>query len=1412
MPTNWDDFTVADDSAEGTDWSQFTPDQPDIKLNPYDVARLQSPGPMTPFGPPNPQEVATVFAPVLNAEMAGLDLLKQGASAIGRGVVRAADVPTDIANRMRGATQGVGPYVPRLNELPRPQLATVDTSELGPDQTGLQVAAGVGNLLAGTANQLVPPFAPPEVGLTLPLLGGEGAIPRIASGVYGAAALADLPDQLEQAVSVIKDPNVPLGEKIQAAGQPILNTGFGALMLKHALTKGVPDASTIKEAAKVYGDMRPLAGEGEGKVSTKESGEGIQPQTKEGVQDAAKGPERILLTPEWADKLPPTPVGVTRVFHGEGGAEGGGLGGAWFTTNPERAASHGESVSYVDVPDAVAESSAVPGTKGDVDLSKYPELLKQSQPVEGAKAKVHEIKEEPGPKPTTKQPDENVPAPRDTLNLETVKTLTPAVMSADGRMMTDASHVEAARKIMREWEQAPGEQGFKTDTGHFITRAQGAEVFKRLEPNYNMLNPHGLYSEDLAGSGRLSHLDAVRYDDLVKEMKAALKRADFDTFTRIQREVEQIKNRQKKAGYAPAKEPVTPKPTETPATVPPQTPPTPVPKPPTLTPESTIRDARAVVSTFGPIQQAVESLEKATAPAVRTAYEAVKAFGKEALGTGKMTDYRRAVLNWSAKLQRSFGEAAEFQRDIQKRVPDPVRREAITNWIQAGGDTALLARRAAQTADPKLAAGYMAATKLTPEELAVANHVKGTFNTLGRKGQAYDVVHNFLQNYTPQIWDLGKSPGFAGARTLRDKFKFDRARSFDTFFDGEQAGYVPKTKDISKLLPVYSHEMNTVIAARELVQEMSKGKALDGRPLVATRGAGVPVDGPQGQATLVLPKVQEADIRDYKALENQPALNGWKWVSKDTAGNPVFSKSDLVLHPDAYARIKAVLGKSAIREWYQTKTSVAAEIPKKIVQGLDIANSVTKRTMLGLLAPFHQVQEATHAIGHRVNPMFGIPKIDLVRDVKQIDAAKHGLMLLPDRVTESQFMEGFKTSGLVSKLPGIGPLADHYSNYLFHEYIPGLKYKTYSAILGRNEKVYAPDVASGKLKPEDVKVLSAEQTNAAFGHLNFADLGRNPTIQHIMQLGLLAPDFLEARARFAGQSIKGLTSAKVGREQLVALATLAVAQAGLAYTSAKLTGGTYDPKRPFEMVLGNRRYTLRSVPEDVSSALSDTRKFIHSRLSPIIGKGALQYASGVNYRGQRVTAGQTTKELLQQPIPISARGFLEIGNSPLSGWEQLLGAVGLRVSRYSPASEVTKLADKWRETASPKQQSVLARRQQEVLPDSDLSKLRDDLGKSDFKAAHEEYNRLLESKKASDIFKTLRPFTVVDRGGEYQRHEKGFAGLSMKDQREFEKTLSPSDKVKVRDARKERDDEFKKFQELLKSERQLQGESVAAPY
>ena len=740
----------------------------------------------------------------------------------------------------------------------------------------------------------------------------------------------------------------------------------------------------------------------------------------------------------------------------------------------------------------------------------------------------------------------------------------------------------------------------------------------------------------------------------------------------------------------------------------------------------------------------------------------------------KMSEVDRVTTSRSAKLQKSFDESRRAQKEVNRVIPNKQRQGAASVYREANGDMALLKQWETNAKQKWMRDFARIAQTLTPAEIAIVNKAKAAFDILEARGNAYDVLKSHRDNYIPHVWDV-KQPGMGfgfGGGMLKQRFRFSKARTFDTFFDGDQAGFKPKNVALGDLLPTYIHELNRTIADRQMVQELSKGVNSKGEPLVVPRGISKVVDGPEGQAVLVTPKTsKDVDTSHYRVMENQPALSNWTWSGKDTDGNPIFMKSDLAVHPDVYRRLNSILGQSAFKTWYRDQTGGMSQIPKAIAKGIDVAQSAMKREMFGFLAPFHQVQEGTHAIGHAVNPFFGVPKVNL-RDAGQMDAARHGLMLLPDRTTGGHYLEGVGAqSSLLSKGlrktgkagAAVSDVIDGYQDYLFHQYIPGLKYKTYQAILERNLKRYQPEIASGELTPADVKTLSAEQSNAAYGHLNYALLDRNPTMQHLAQLTLLAPDFLEARGRFVGQAVKGLSS-KVGTEQLRAVATLAVAQAGSAFVLSQLLGTDYDPKHPFEVIYKGRRYAMRSVPEDLFGLLKDTRQFAYSRVNPLTVKTGIQLATGLNYRGEKTTATDTMTELLAGYIPITARSIPGLRslteasrNNPVSPLQQLAGSLGLRISRYSPVSETYKLAGAWMDEQK-------MSRDKGSYPISKYQQLRYALEDGDIDRAQTAYGELK---------KTMTPTKILDGFKESVNHP--FTGAKATDAK-FAASLKGYDK------------------------------------
>src|SRR6185312_5321104 len=513
--------------------------------------------------------------------------------------------------------------------------------------------------------------------------------------------------------------------------------------------------------------------------------------------------------------------------------------------------------------------------------------------------------------------------------------------------------------------------------------------------------------------------------------------------------------------------------------------------------------------------------------------------------------------------------AERIKREAGRVANDRAQR-GMTVWRQAKGDPVVLKDWAAKAKGKMFKQAAEDALKLKPDQVAFAQKAGTTFDILGKRGQHYDVLGPLKDAYIPQIWETGKRfSGFGGSK-LRSKFKFAKASTFKNYFEGDQAGWIPKrgAMEIGNNLPMYMTEMNKVIADRQFAQDAAKINSKEGEPLLVARGRAEPVTGKKGAAVLVTPQSHgkakdihgnPVDQSKYIEEHGQPALKKWRWVGKDTNGKPIFMQSDVAVHPELATRMNAMMGRSKIRQWYDQPVTGFSTIPRAILKNLDVGQSVMKREMFGLFAPFHMVQEGTHAVGHTVNPFFGLERMDKMTP-EMLDAAKHGLMLKPNKITGSNYLEGVGArkqfiSQVTRRFGGeagrrVANMMEDFQTHLFDQYIPSLKWKTYQHALQRNLKRYAKDIKAGTVTVSDVKALTATQANAAYGHLNLALLDRSPTLQHLWQIAGLAPDFLEARGKFVAQAGKTLLGSKSGAEQLRAIAVLASAQAALAAVAA----------------------------------------------------------------------------------------------------------------------------------------------------------------------------------------------------------------------------------------------------------------------
>jgi hypothetical protein len=694
------------------------------------------------------------------------------------------------------------------------------------------------------------------------------------------------------------------------------------------------------------------------------------------------------------------------------------------------------------------------------------------------------------------------------------------------------------------------------------------------------------------------------------------------------------------------------------------------------------------------------------------------------------TDFFRAIKEWGLADNKASFEARAFIQKLSKAVRDPLVREAITNYIEADGDQNLLAQRAAASGIQDRP-GYEAAQRLTNDQRAFADNVRQYFDAMINEGIKAGILDHAVNNYITHLW---KRPNKvtqalqADLQTgrLQTNFKYARKRIFDSFFEGEQAGYRPLSKDVGALIATYDLAFNRSVAARAMIKSLRDAVADDGKKVAMLSGMTQPV--PAGQmppeAYLIRSRFRPkdavtADGRSYEVV-NHPALRGWKFVIQDGLKPPSFYQADMLIHPDHAQFLRNVLTGSA---WREGKL-------KAVVGPIFKTAALAKQTRLSL-SLFHLDQEGLHSLFHRVNPA-NLEQINF--DDPAQSALVRGGLVVSDYNAMELFAEGLRGGGLVSHIPVLGKMQTNFNEWLFKDYIPRLKMTMGLDAYARNLKRYP------KLSPDIVAELTARQANAAFGELNYKLMGRSATVQDSLRLAVLAPDFLEARTQFIGQALR-----PYGREQFVALMLGAAAM----YVTARALNQMLDNDphwdKPFSVVSNGREYRLRTVMGDAYELVSDPRRFFYNRFSPWLKTGVTAI-TGRDWRGIKLTGWEQMKDFLSWFVPIPVGG----SGQPATPAQRIAGSLGISNKPAETPIDLTyKAALKYKEgLKDPKIQQEVRRAQQETYAQGDYARLNRAILEKDSEQATTELVHLIKDlgKTPKDLIHyyahlPMRPFT-----------------------------------------------------------------------
>ena len=765
--------------------------------------------------------------------------------------------------------------------------------------------------------------------------------------------------------------------------------------------------------------------------------------------------------------------------------------------------------------------------------------------------------------------------------------------------------------------------------------------------------------------------------------------------------------------------------------------------------------------------------------------------------------YNRVINTWVGNRQIGIGRTLRTVQRVMKDVPNKARREAIANYIDAGGDRAVLQQWADAATGPEKA-GYVAAQNLTPKELETVEKIRGWFRDQFERAVNGGVMKDtsYRQDYVTHIV---QPPRFVGGLSseyggkIAARFKYAQNRTFPNFHELEQAGYKARTKDVAEIMAVYGTHLTNAIETRRLAKALLSEKNARGESLAKLILGRYTAEEGSKANYINDPAIAMEDDIPYHPVGHS-AFRGWAWGGNSPeTGKPIITQGEIGVHPEILPALKNAIGRSAIRQWYDRPGSPLGMLAKVLVKSADVTQTAMKGTMLGGISTFHAVHEYKRALGNRVviNPVMLEP-INW-EDPRTQMMVRAGVMLGGDRDAENQFSEGLGSRSLVDKIPVVGDVSRAVADYTFHQLIPALKWHTFNAIYARNLKTYGREAS-----PEDVAYLTAQQVNSRFGHLNLADLHRNPTLQHVMGWLALAPDFLESNLRNYGQVVRGATGAKNAREPFKAF----VATAATIWIVARIINQLIDDdphyEEPFGVIHNGRRYTMRNEAEDLWRLYTQTGQFISGRMSPVLAT-LDQLRTGRNWRGEKVTPGETLKEFLTKFIPISARWIPGVkwimehtatgAARSVSPFQEFLSSQGIQVSRHSAINSAYELATRYKNKIGVPEDTgtypvSMYQQMRYAIEDGDLERAKDELDK-----LIEAHSFDPEQKNRSTIKSMRTARDKVRRGFEASLFRNWTKNSEM--DAAFKKSLNAQDAATLAKAELLRERTWRQFAQLL---------------
>jgi len=440
------------------------------------------------------------------------------------------------------------------------------------------------------------------------------------------------------------------------------------------------------------------------------------------------------------------------------------------------------------------------------------------------------------------------------------------------------------------------------------------------------------------------------------------------------------------------------------------------------------------------------------------------------------------------------------------------------------------------TDDQKKIVNLAATIEDNPGLMKVSEYISEQYEKVGQIAKSQNVIFNTIDNYVARAWKIPKKLSTDIMQKFKTTSRHAKHRVFETILEGQAKGFELEVTGASNNLELLKDEISRTIEDKRLISTLRKTEWKDtGNPVIIhkqlkgyeeiehpnftywvpearIKAGDTKVYGPKFRVQTNWGAIKEGNTRATKLFDSEEAAKLWLKDQDDADKFRIEKREYLWRREPLYApeeiakRLNKILGVSKLKGLGPIDT-------------ITKYNAIFKSTILMTSLFHHQAFIRSYLLGTRHKTLAEWNPFKMYKEgLKAVNELRPEIELLVRNGLTLGKMQDWEESILRSEANIFGKVLDkteytkafkewandlreRQAKWLFQNFGAGLKAQA-ALIEYRNMMKEQPD-----LEPNERAKMVAELINDDFGGLHLRRMGRDPTINHIYRLLLLAPDW-----------------------------------------------------------------------------------------------------------------------------------------------------------------------------------------------------------------------------------------------------------------------------------------------------------------